>query len=310
MTIQGGGGSKKPGGVPPTATPPSTPSAPTSTPSAPKPAPPTAAAPQKPAPTPPGDAFERSGPHKASEGHGPLETASTTTSGVDNMVRLLEDTRAQILNEHAQLRERSIKLVQALARAGFERSVIEARRDELAQLRDRMAHLRKRLQQIQRRLKATLAKTQKHGDIDVSVVVAAHLEKMQKLEPGVQRALLALLALEQAFAGVVDGAVIALAGDESKSAGRSALLARQSPGSIVAHATATLLTGRSLMSQLPATTEGAAVDVDVDDAVPEGGIGGLARFASTVLSALARRPDATVEGAAIVDDKTSEGSGT
>lgn len=306
MTIQGGGGGKKPGGVPPTSTPSAPTSTPTSTPTAPKPAPPTAAQ-QKPASTPPGDAFDRSGPHKASEAHAPPETSTSTTSGVDNMVRILEDTRTQILNEHAQLRERSIKLVQALARAGFERSVIEARRDELAQLRDRMAHLRKRLQQIQRRLKATLAKTQKHGDIDVSVVVAAHLEKMQKLEPGVQRALLALLALEQAFAGVVDGAVIALAGDDAdKSAERGAVLARQSPGSIVARATATLLSGRSLMSQLPATTEGAAVDVDV----PEGGIGGLARFASTVLSALARRPDATVEGAAIVDDKTSEGSGS
>lgn len=260
MTIPGGGGGGKkipPGGTPPkttTATPtttktPSTP--PTSAPPAPKPS----------------DGFERSqtDPRLASErAHLPpaLETTTTTTSGIDSMVRVLEETRSQILDEHKLLREKSIRLVSELSKAGWERALVEQKRQELSDLRERLANLRKRLQHIQRRLKTALSKSHKHGDLDVNKAIAAHLEKMKRLEPGVQKALLALVAMEQAFAGSVDGGVLKLIGDASAEE-RGSALARLSPGSIIARATTSLLTSAVIGEgrRLSASTEGAAIDV-------------------------------------------------
>jgi hypothetical protein len=126
-------------------------------------------------------------------------------SGVDSTIRLLESRRDEILDEHRSLREKAWKLVGELARGGFERSVVEQRRSELAELRQRLAHQRRRLQLIKRRLKTAMQRSTRHGELDLSRAIQAHLEKMKKLEPGVQRALLALQAMEQACGGSADG---------------------------------------------------------------------------------------------------------
>lgn len=292
MTISGGGGGGKkipPGGPPTTrsTTEPTTKTTPTPTT---KPA----STPPAPASKPP-DAFERShtDPRLSSErAHLPPALETTTTSGIDSMVRVLEETRSQILDEHKLLREKSIRLVSELAKAGWERALVEQKKQELADLRERLANLRKRLQHIQRRLKTALSKSHKQGDLDVNKAIAAHLEKMKKLEPGVQKALLALLAMEQAFSGVVDGGVLKLLGgpdDRVSAEARGTALAKSAAGSIIARATTSLLTS-AVMSEgrrLSASTEGAAVDVvaGFDDGFGGGfGDDGIGEVALALLS--------------------------
>ncbi|MDP2343392.1 MAG: hypothetical protein Q8O67_20710 [Deltaproteobacteria bacterium] len=281
MTIPGGGGGGKkipPGGQPLPSTPPTTATTATAKPAATT----TPAAPTAPPPAAP-DGFEsaKTDPRYASQRAGLPSSDPPSVSGIDSMVRILEETRWQILDEHKALREKAIKLVQALAQSGFERALVDQKRTELAELRQRLAALRKRLQHIQRRLKTTLSKTAKQGDVDLSKSIAAHLDKMKKLEPGVQRALLALLALEQAFAGVVDGGVLKLVGDATAEA-RGSALARMGPGSLVARATTALLRGKPERALLTASTEGMPVAEPVND--DDAGLPGLRAVAETLLA--------------------------
>ena len=276
MTIQGGGGGKKIPGAPGT---PATSGAPQQ--------PATSAPPTKPAATttttattapPSSDGFEhtrtdpRFGAARASLPASDVVTGSGA-SGIANMVRILEETRAQILDEHKALRDKATRLVAALAQAGFERALVDQKRAELNELRQRLAALRKRLQHIQRRLKTALGKTAKHGDVDLGKSIQAHLDKMKKLEPGVQRALLALLAMEQAAAGLVDGGVLKLAGDATAEA-RGQALAELAPGSVIARATTALLSGAP--SSAPAQPD------DVADA--DAGVTGMRAVAETLLA--------------------------
>ena len=209
------------------------------------------------------------------------------------MVRVLEETRSQILDEHKLLREKSIRLVSELAKAGWERALVDQKKKELAELRERLSNLRKRLQHIQRRLKSALSKSQKHGDLDVNKAILAHLEKMKKLEPGVQKALLALLAMEQAFSGIADGGVLKVLGDVSAEE-RGSALARLSPGSIIARATTSLLTSAVISEgrRLSASTEGAALEFVGDaggfDDADGDAEGGLGEIAEALLSSFAK----------------------
>lgn len=232
------------------------------------------------APPPASDGFEhtRTDPRPVAHRAGvPASDAPATVSGIENMVRILEDTRTQILDEHQALRDQACKLVKALAEAGFERSLLDAKSAELTQLRLRLAALRKRLQHIQRRLKAAVGKSAKHGDIDISKSMQAHLDKMKKLEPGVQRALLALLAMEQACGSVVDGGVLKLVGDVSAQE-RGSALARLAPHSMAARATTALLTGKSERALGPGASASANT---VDDVA---GFAGLRAVAETLLA--------------------------
>ena len=277
MTIPGGGGGGKkiPGGPKPPSTPPAAAQPPTPT----KPATPTSAPPAR-------DGFEQTKTDPRFARGVPIGDP-TSASALDHstpmdMVRLLEDTRAQILDEHKALREKAFQLVQALAQSGFERALLEHKRAELSELRQRLAAQRKRLQHIQRRLKAALSKTARHGDVDLSRSIQAHLDRMKKLEPGLQRALLALLALEQAAAGLVDGGLLKLDGAATAEA-RGSALARLGPGSVVARATTALLTGKPERLLLTASTEGAPVnsEEDTDDV---DALGGLQAVAETLLA--------------------------
>lgn len=287
MTISGGGGGKKiPPGATPAPKPPTTPatSAPAQKTEPTKPATPTTA----PAAT-PTDGFEKHATDPRAtfvdtRGHLPAAEQSST-SGINSMVRLLEETRAQILDEHKALREKSMKLVGELAKSGFERSLVDQKRQELAGLRERLAHLRKRLQHIQRRLKTALGKSQKHGDVDVGKAIAAHLEKMKKLEPGVQKALLALLAMEQAFAGGSDGATLTLHGDATAEE-RGSALARVSPGSVVARAGAALLSGEAPVSSSSSPSRSPANSSSLKPGASPDGLDALRELADTFLQSI------------------------
>lgn len=291
MTIQGGGGGPKvpPGGAKAPTTNPTT-----TTPAPPKTDPPKAAPAANPTSAHPhSDGFERGGGEPRLAGGAGVPADIATPSGINSMVRLLEETRSLILDEHRALREKSIKLISELARSGFDRALVDQKQQELTALRTRLAQLRKRLQQIQRRLKTALSKTTKHGDADVGKAIAAQLERMKRLEPGVQRALLALSAMEQAFSSVVDGGgALRLEGNVSAE-DRGSALARLAPASVLARATVALLGGRAAKD---------VVDViDVEAAPKDDGLQGLRSLANTLVHSL----DSVVDGAPIVDAPTS-----
>ncbi len=200
------------------------------------------------APTPPStpptahDAFEArsTDPRLASERAALPMTEAPTTSGIDSMVRVLEDSRAQILDEHRAVREKLWGVVGELARAGFERTLLDDKRAEIVALRTRLGALRRRLQHIQRRLKAAMGKA-RHADADLSKALAGQLERLQKLEPGVERAFVALSAFEQACGGeAFAGSSLKLVGDTSAQ-DRGTALAHAAPGAAVAMGIAHLL---------------------------------------------------------------------
>lgn len=238
MTVQGGGGGRK---VPPGSAPPTTARSETgSTPPVKVTAPAAPAVPGKEAA--PKDAFDarHTDPRLSSERAALPMSDGHTTSGINSMVRVLEDTRAQILDEHKALREKLQRVVGELARSGFERSLLDSRRDELTALRQRLSTLRRRLQHIQRRMKGALGKS-RTADADVTKNLTAQLERLQKLEPGVQRALVALSAIEQACGGeAFAGSSLKLVGDASAEE-RGTALAHAMPGAAVAQGIAHLL---------------------------------------------------------------------
>ncbi len=223
MTVQGGGGGKK---VPAATTTPlkATPTTAASTPAKATPSSTT------PAPQAAVDGFELGVPPVAL----PLPALEThSPSGIDSMVRVLEDTRANILDEHKQLRARISKLVAELVRSGFERSAMEERHAELQALRTRMAALRKRLHQIQRRLKTVVGKT-KSADVEMGKQLSTQLDRLRKLEPGLERALLALQMMEVAFVEAWGGHVVKVkVGDDGDAAAMGDAIANAAPGAAV-----------------------------------------------------------------------------
>ncbi len=250
MTVQGGGGGRK--------IPPGPPSAPTTRPTPEKQASadkvdkaaPTKAASASPPPTKDGFETLRTDPRRGAERSLPsLDAASP--SGVASMIRVLEDTRAQILDEHRALRDTINHLVGELAARGFERAALEEHRSELTALRNRMAALRRRLQQIQRRLRA--AARGRAADVDVGTQLAPHLDRLRSLEPGLQRAMLALQMVELVCVEPWSGQSVTVGGDDASAAGDE--LARALPGAVIARGVAAFL----------ASAEGAPTDV-VDDA--------------------------------------------
>lgn len=165
-----------------------------------------------------------------------MEAASP--SGIDSMLRVLEDTRSQILDEHRTLKDHVAGLVGDLAARGFERAVLEERGAELTALRTRMAALRRRLQQIQRRLRAAASRA-RGGDANVSAQLAPHLERLRTLEPGLERALVALQMMEIAFVEPFGAQSVQVEGDDDAGAGDA--LARSLPGAAMASGIARLL---------------------------------------------------------------------
>ncbi len=250
VTIHGGGGRNVPPGGSPKLN--SAERAPvTTSPVAPRPASPTVASGTPPASSRVArDGFDVGRPvdaRLASERAALPTVEHTTNSGIESTIRLLEARRDEILAEHRALREEAWRLVGELAQGGFERTALERRRTELAALRERLAQQRRRLQQIRRRLRTAMQRTTKHGELDVSKAIQAHLEKMRKLEPGVQKALLALVAMEQAFAGVLDGsgrqgaATVASPASSTDAVAYGARLAQATPGAVAAVGIARLL---------------------------------------------------------------------
>jgi hypothetical protein len=203
----------------------------------------------KPPSTPPSavkDGFDPSRP----ELRGP-ERASTTAdapspSGVASMIRVLEDTRAKILDEHRELRTTIAQLVSELAARGFERAALEEHRGELLALRKRMAALRRRLHQIQRRLRT--APNGRVADVDLGAQLEPHLERLRSLEPGLQRALVALQMVELVCVEPSAGYSVTVQHDDRVAVGDE--LARALPGATIARGVAALL----------ASAEGVALD--------------------------------------------------
>lgn len=254
MTVQGGGGGRK--------IPPGPPTAPTTRPTpeqsagadkTDKAAPTTKAAVVS--PPPPKDGFEAlsTDPRRGAERSLPSLDASSP-SGVASMVRVLEDTRAQILDEHRALRDKITHLVGELAARGFDRAALEEHRSELTALRNRMAALRRRLQQIQRRLRA--AARGRAADVDLGTQLAPHLDRLRSLEPGLQRAMLALQMVELVCVEPWSGQSVSVGGDDATAAGDE--LARALPGAVIARGVAAFL----------ASAEGAPLDTGGDAPSP------------------------------------------
>ena len=241
MTVQGGGGKKAPPGSTPV---PVQVPVPASTPAKTTAGKTPAAVPTSPTASPPpsvSDAFEthRTDPRPAERIRTGAPGEKPATSGIDSMVRVLEDTRTQILDEHRALRQHIQRLVGELVAGGFERSLLDERRAELMSVRQRMAALRRRLQQIQRRLKSTVGKT-RHTDAELGKQLTTQLDRLRKLEPGLQRALLALQLMEVAFVESWAGATHKVVGDLDAEA-RGTALARALPGHAVAGGIARML---------------------------------------------------------------------
>jgi len=303
VTIQGGGGRGVPPGGPPKSTsmeraPVSTPSvAPVGVTSKQGSQPPSSSSPARGAK----DGFEAGrpvDPRLASEPATLPVAEHASHSGIESTIRLLEARRDEILDDHRALREQAWKLVGELARGGFDRVAVDARRAELAALRERLAYQRRRLQQIRRRLRTAMQRSSKHGDVDVSRAIQAHLEKMKKLEPGVQKALHALVAMEQAFAGALDAAgqpapSTASPPPTSLSVAHGDALAQVVSGAVVAVGVAQLLASSSAPSSAPSSASKAPPSASAApssaSAAPspsEQALRSLRAFADQILSSL------------------------
>lgn len=244
MTVQGGGGGRKiPGGPPLPATPRADKPASTPPTAATKSTPPSATA----STTTTKDGFDSDPRHASERAALPFAepAAPGTTSGIDSMIGVLESSREQILDEHRAVREKLRKVVSELAKAGFERAILDDKRAEIVALRTRLGALRRRLQHIQRRLKAALGKA-RLADADVTKALAGQLERLARLEPGVERAFVALSAFEQAAGvdpfsgGVIKNKQLPL-DDEHGAETTGSRLARATPGASIAVGIAHLL---------------------------------------------------------------------
>jgi hypothetical protein len=241
VTIQGGGGGKKipPGGPP---VPPKAQKAEASTPGT--------KAPAKDAPTvtkPAGkDAFvpkSDAGPFKSTTDVR-LDDAflhAVTPSGIENLVRMLESARTQLLGEHSKGRIEAQKLLEKLVQAGFSEAQLSSTRQELYELRKRMAAVRKRLQHLTRRLKSAFAQAGRTADANLQKTLSAQLERFKRLEPGLSKSLGALTLIEQAYSGFADGSPPVLRArveertDNKGSAELVSAFAALAPGAVASH---------------------------------------------------------------------------
>lgn len=257
MTVQGGGGGKKvpPGGPPRTPTNPkgthtTGPQKPVTTGEAPKSEPPKEA-PVAGVAKGGDDSFDHfkstnSDIHKGIEVtlEGAFAHAASTPSGIDNLVRVIDAARGQLAGENRTLRGQAQSIVERLVAAGFAPSQLGLARAELFELRRRMAALRKRLKHLQRRLRSTFATAGKTGDAQLAKTLGAQLQRLQKLEPGMSRALLALQTIEQAYATFSDGSTPVLrvhVGENGAPDRVGRALTQLAPGAAIARATLSLL---------------------------------------------------------------------
>jgi hypothetical protein len=190
-----------------------------------------------------------------------LHTASP--SGIENLVRMLDASRAQLAAEHRSLREQAHSVIERLVQSGFAPAQLERAKKELQELRKKMAALRKRLHHLQRRLKSAFASAGKTGDGNFVKLLGAQLDRLKKLEPNLQRALSALSTIEQAY-GQFDGATPILrvhVGEpdgEAASPRIGAAIAALAPGAVVARSTLAML--RDGPAALPEAEAGDVVD--------------------------------------------------
>ncbi len=247
MTVKGGGRLN-----PPATAATSLPSSPTPTSGTEK-----TAAPKPPStpPAPVKDGFESPRVDARGSDRAPSTSESASPSGVASMIRVLEDTRTKILDEHRTLRAMISQLVGELAARGFERAALDEHRNELLVLRRRMASLRRRLHHVQRRLRT--AASSRAADVDLGSQLEPHLERLRSLEPGLQRALVALQMVELVCVEPSAGYVVNVQHDDRVAIGDELALAM--PGATIARGVAALL----------ASAEGSGLDAG-DDAVSAG----------------------------------------
>lgn len=175
---------------------------------------------------------------------GAFAHAASTPSGIENLVRVIDAARTQLAGENRTLRGNAQSVLERLVASGFAPAQLEKAKQELAELRKRMAALRKRLKHLQRRLKTTFATAGKTGDAQLAKTLGAQLQRLQKLEPGMSRALMALQTIEQAYATFADGSTPVLrmhVGDGGGSEKLGRALAQLAPGAAIARVTLGLL---------------------------------------------------------------------
>jgi hypothetical protein len=202
----------------------------------------------------------------------------SSTSGVNNMVRVLEQSRAKLALEHKALAEQAAGAVELLLASGFSEATLERTRGELHSIRTRMRALRRRLMHIQRRLKLASANAGKIGDLNLAKLLAAQLKQLQQLEPGVARSLHMLHVVEQLSSE--GGAGVARTHVETEPGAVGDALARLAPSAIVSRAAASLL--RGVQAEHAATPLNAST---TDDPTARG----LSELADALLGGAVRR---------------------
>ena len=196
MSIQGGGGGPR---IP---APPGRPVARAPAPTTPRLGePPSGSGPTQPDPTTP-DSYRPPG------GQSPLPPQPPDQPAASALLAVLEIARAQILEQHTELRAQAAVVVADLVRARFETSVREQRAGELTLLRRRLALLRRRLQHLQRRQKTLIQG--RGGAVDIADDVLQRLTELARLEPGTQRSVLMLQTAQIALSSVTDAPAAAL----------------------------------------------------------------------------------------------------
>lgn len=191
----------------------------------------------------------------------------TSTSGIENMVKILEATRAQLAHELSLLKESAGVVVLRIAERGFARDAVRESADELRAIRTRMAQLRRRLNEIHRRLKVAFASAGKLGYANLAQRLGAQMERVKKLEPGVQRALFALELAEQIYGrGGAPGTALRtpIAPSTVPKAAIAAYLAEIAPSAAIARRFAGMIDGGPEEPQLPAARPPLAGDPTVD----------------------------------------------
>ena len=232
MSVQGGGGKKVPPGNTPVVRPRASGAGPAKSDKAPE------KAPEVPADKPSArDAFssDRARASMLHDGH------ASTTSGINIMVKVLEQSRANLAVEHKALAEQAAHAVELLLASGFSEATLERTRGELHSIRTRMRALRRRLMQVQRRLKLASANAGKIGDLNLAKLLASQLKQLQQLEPGMSRSLQVLHVVEQLSSE--GGAGVSRTHVDHAPAPTGDALARLAPSASVSRAAAALLRG-------------------------------------------------------------------
>jgi hypothetical protein len=207
-------------------------------------------------------------------------------SGIENLVRLLESTRGQLLREHDVLHLEAQRCVELLSKTGFSEAQLATARAELAALRLKMQALRKRLQHLRRRLRSTHGRAGKTADANLGKALSEQLHILQAMEPGMSRALGALSVIEQAYGSFSDGsqAVFRTGSDGDPAPELVTTLAPLAPGAVVSQVLSSMITGQT-MGQREGQTEGQTEDQPTlaADANRHDTAVGLAAFADALL---------------------------